>query len=133
MCVCYSYSCTLSTLLSAQFVRTLTLPLLVTHYPTHATHTQIEESAKKSVEAATSSSSVLKLYNRWYEKVEGGEGEGEGEKKGLLQRMKGAIQKGNSRPEVCVCEHVMCLYVRVCVWYMYTCNGVSISACGDRV
>jgi len=109
LCACCSYS----SVSAHKFVATLT-NTLSTYTPltnaraqyctTRASHTQIEESAKKSVEAATSSSSVLKLYNRWYENVEAGEGEGE--KKGLLQRMKKTI-KGNSRLEVCVCVYLM--------------------------
>ena len=55
------------------------LPILsrtLPHTHTHTlTRTQIEESAKKSVESATGSA-ALKLYNRWHEKLEEGESEG---------------------------------------------------------
>ncbi|XP_064391177.1 uncharacterized protein LOC135339010 isoform X2 [Halichondria panicea] len=49
----------------------------------------IEESAKKPVEATSSGSDVLRLYNKWYEKVEPTEGTKE---KGLFQKVKKAIK-----------------------------------------
>lgn len=59
---------------------------------------QLEEQARKSVEQATSSAAVLKLYSRWLEKShqskQPGEVEGETEKKGaggLLKTIKSAI------------------------------------------
>lgn len=72
---------------------------------------QIEESAKKSVEASTGSA-VLKLYNRWHEKVEEGEREGmQGE-----EEQKKKKEKRSSRSSevwcvfvydsMCKCEHV---------------------------
>lgn len=56
----------------------------------------MEDSAKKSVESASSGSAILKLYNKWHEKLvtgEGGEEEGRTttsgkEKKGLLSKVK---------------------------------------------
>ena len=47
------------------------------------------------MEQATSSSAVLKLYNKWVEKSQSlGEGEEEAEKKGgLLKTLKSAIHK----------------------------------------
>lgn len=128
MCICTQ----VCSYIDQHFDHTRTPPLAnarAQYCTTRATHTQIEESAKKSVEAATSSSSVLKLYNRWYENVEAGEGEGE--KKGLLQRMKGAI-KGNSRPEVCVCVlNVVCQFgsrsVSVCCMCVVCGKSVSVS------
>ncbi len=50
---------------------------------------QIEESAKKPVEATSSSSDVLKLYNKWYEKLEPAE---DTKEKGLFQKVKKAIK-----------------------------------------
>ena len=71
---------------------------------------QLEERARKPVEQATSSSSVLKLYNKWVERSQhSAEGEGgDGEKKvGLLKTIKSAIHKQGKdqtvRPQtVCV-------------------------------
>lgn len=71
---------------------------------------QVEESAKKSVEGASHGSSILKLYNKWHEKLMG-EGEEEEstrvstnhankEKKGLLSKVKASIQSGSKK----VCE-----------------------------
>ena len=50
---------------------------------------QIEESAKKAVEATSSGSDVLRLYNKWYEKVEPAE---DTKEKGLFQKVKKAIK-----------------------------------------
>ena len=65
---------------------------------------QIEESAKKSVEAASNGAAILKLYNKWHEKasVEEEEEDGAGgsrvstshtSKKGLLSKVKATIQR----------------------------------------
>lgn len=61
---------------------------------------QVEESAKKSIEAASSGSAILKLYNKWHEKLAAESMEEEGrtriasgkEKKGLLSKVKASIQ-----------------------------------------
>lgn len=63
---------------------------------------QVEESAKKSVEGASHGSAILKLYNKWHEKLMGEEGEEGGstrvsanlankEKKGLLSKVKASM------------------------------------------
>ena len=81
------------------------IPVFLTCSRAH-THTlaQIEESAKRSVEGASSGAAILKLYNKWHEKMLLGEsagGEDSGrvathsskEKKGLLSKVKASIQK----------------------------------------
>lgn len=67
---------------------------------------QVEESAKKSVESASHGSAILKLYNKWHEKLaeeemgeEGGSGrvasnQANKEKKGLLSKVKATIHSG---------------------------------------
>ena len=83
---------------------------------------QLEEGARKAVEQATSSSAILKLYNKWAEKsqqLQSGEGEREGstEKKGggggLLKTIKSAINK----KEASVSERVydVCGYIIICM------------------
>ena len=76
------------------------------------TRTQIEESAKKSVESATGSA-ALKLYNRWHEKVEEGESEGvQGE-----DEQKKKKEKRSSRSEVCLCMTVWAGFNHRCLWF----------------
>ena len=74
---------------------------------------QLEERARKAVEQATSSTAVLKLYNKWLEKGQEGEG-GEVEKKGgLLKTLKSAIHKSPSKEStvsMCICIlYIMCV------------------------
>lgn len=67
---------------------------------------QIEESAKKSVEASTGSA-ALKLYNRWHEKVEEGEREGvQGEEEQKKKKEKRSSRSSEVGGCVCVCESV---------------------------
>ena len=68
---------------------------------------QVEESAKKSVEAASSGSAILKLYNKWHEKLmldESGEDRVSTSqvKKGLLSKVKASIQSGSKEKRVSV-------------------------------
>ncbi len=70
---------------------------------------QVEESAKKSVEAASSGAAILKLYNKWHEKLgeeeTSEEGAGGGrvatnqskEKKGLLSKVKASISSSKDK------------------------------------
>ena len=84
------------------------------HTQTH-NYVQIEESAKKPVEATSSGSDVLRLYNKWYEKVEPTEGTKE---KGLFQKVKKAIKDRtvsllypNPLMSICLCSENIVLYL----------------------
>ena len=59
----------------------------------YCTCVQLEERARKVVEQATSSSAVLKLYNKWVEKSQGEAGRDAEKKGGLLKTLKSAIHK----------------------------------------
>ncbi len=60
---------------------------------------QVEESAKKSVEAASNGGAILKLYNKWHERAVHEEGEEERvpaslqKKRGLLSKVIGKKSK----------------------------------------
>ena len=47
---------------------------------------QVEESAKKSIEGASNGSAIVKLYNKWHEKVEEGRTT-KGSRKSLLSKI----------------------------------------------
>ena len=69
----------------------------------HARLLQLEDSAKKSVEGASSGSAILKLYNKWQEKLVSEENRintPSKERKGFISKVKATIHSKDKR--VCI-------------------------------